>query len=239
MRFPFLALSFLLITGLAVSASGSDRIVVEAEIFTRQSKDETRRWYVLEQDGEVPDLAGAGEATKWVGPKQSAAASASGRTFLKLLPDTRQTHGDKLIRGENFSPEPGKIAILDYPVDFPKPGRYYVWVRAYSSGTEDNGLHVGIDGGWPESGQRMQWCEGKHAWTWQCAQRTAKKHCGEPMQIFLDVKIPGKHVVSFSMREDGFAFDQFLLTTDRGYRPQGEERSVQLPDPPGKAGTDQ
>jgi hypothetical protein len=53
------------------------------------------------------------------------------------------------------------------------------------------------------------------------------------MQIFLDVKRPGEHVVSFSMREDGFAFDQFLLTTDRDYRPQGEERSEQRRDSPG------
>jgi hypothetical protein len=56
------------------------------------------------------------------------------------------------------------------------------------------------------------------------------------MQIFLDVKSPGKHEVSFSMREDGFAFDQFLLTTDRDYRPQGEERSERSPDLPAAIG---
>lgn len=200
-------------------------IVIEAEHFAAQRDDELRRWYVLENDGELPELAGAGEPTTWTRSNLSASATASGRTFVKLLPDTRQTHDDKLIRDENFSPQPGKMAILDYPVYFDEPGRYFVWVRAYSTGTEDNGLHVGLDGQWPESGQRMQWCEGKRSWRWECAQRTAEKHCGEPMQIFLDIETAGRHLVHVSMREDGFTFDQLLLTRDRDYRPDGAEAS--------------
>ncbi len=33
----------------------------------------------------------------------------------------------------------------------------YVWARAYSSGAEDNSLHVGLDAAWPESGVRLHW----------------------------------------------------------------------------------
>lgn len=69
----------------------------------------------------------------------------------------------------------------------------------------------------------MQWCDGKNAWTWGCAQRTEENHCGEPMQIYLDVSEPGTHTVQFSMREDGFAFDQFVLTRDANDRPSGVE----------------
>ena len=204
------------------TADAGKPIAIEAEDFTEQTKASKRRWHILEKGGRLPGWQGAGKPTTWVRSAHSASASASGRTFLRLLPDTRRTHADKLIRGENFSPQPGKLAVLSYPVHFPAAGRYYVWVRAYSTGTEDNGLHVGLDGAWPESGRRMQWCEGKHRWTWNCAQRTPEQHCGVPLQIWLDVDEPGKHTVRFSMREDGFAFDKFLLTTDREYRPTGE-----------------
>lgn len=207
-------------------ANDQGHIVVEAEHFERQELDQVRRWYTLEKSGELPKLDGAGQATKWVRSILSAAAGASGRQFLRLLPDTRKTHDDRLIRGENFAPDPGKMAVLSYRVHFPKAGRYYVWVRAFSTGTEDNGLHVGIDGAWPEHGQRMQWCEGKHAWRWECAQRIEEKHCPVPMEIYLDVDKPGMHTVQFSMREDGFAFDQFLLTRDIAYRPRGEVKGV-------------
>lgn len=98
---------------------------------------------------------------------------------------------------------------------FNNPGRYYLWVRAYSTGTEDNGLHVGLDGTWSESGQRLRWHEGKNSWRWESKQRTPEKHSGEPHKIYLDIENAGLHVVSFSMREDGFEFDKWLMTKDR------------------------
>ena len=87
--------------------------------------------------------------------------------------------------------------------------------RAHSTGSEDNGLHVGLDGEWPESGQRLQWCQGKQQWWWESKQRTEKQHCGEPYKIYLDIEQPGEHVISFSMREDGFEFDKWFMTQDR------------------------
>ena len=41
-------------------------------------------------------------------------------------------------------------------VFFYSPGKYTVWVRAFSTRAEENGLHMGIDGTWPRSGQRIQ-----------------------------------------------------------------------------------
>ncbi|MEM6692634.1 MAG: DUF5060 domain-containing protein, partial [Planctomycetota bacterium] len=195
------------------------RLVVEAEHFRSQTSDDVRSWYSISKTQPLPDLKGAGNPKKLSFSIFSAAAGAGGRTFLRCLPDTRRTHGDKLIRGTNFSPEPGKMAILEYPIHVDEPGRYYVWVRAFSTGSEDNGIHVGLDGQWPASGQRMQWCAGKHEWTWNCAQRTEAKHCGEAMKIFLDIETPGRHTISFSMREDGFTFDQFALSNDIAWRP--------------------
>lgn len=188
-------------------------IAVEAEDFFKQTATKKRAFYLTDAQ-QIPKVSPDGDP--------SHVAGASGNAYLEILPDTRRTHKDKLIKGENFSPEPGKIAVVHYRVHFTTPGRYYVWVRAYSTGSEDNGLHVGIDGTWPASGQRMQWCKGKNTWRWDSMQRTAKKHCGVPYQIFLDVKKPGEHIIHFSMREDGFEFDKWLMTTNRDFkRPTG------------------
>ena len=179
-------------------------IAGEAEDFVRQTLDGTRRWYRSDQrldlrDGDPPHAEGAG-----------------GGVYLEILPDTRRTHADRLIAGENFSNEPGRMGVLTYRIDVKTPGRWYVWVRAHSTGGEDNGIHVGLDGQWPASGQRMQWCQGKGQWWWESKQRTAKVHCGEPGKIYLDIDKAGEHILQFSMREDGFEFDAWRLTRERG-----------------------
>ncbi|TWU04633.1 DUF5060 domain-containing protein [Stieleria varia] len=188
-------------------------IAVEAEHFVRQEMTDTRAFYLTHQEL-TPEISPDGDPNH--------VAGASGGAYLEILPDTRRTHDDRLIKGTNFAPEPGKMAVVSYQVDVPAAGRYYVWVRAHSTGGEDNGLHVGLDGQWPESGQRLQWCEGKKTWRWESKQRTEAEHCGEPYKIFLDIDSPGRHVVSFSMREDGFEFDKWLMTTNRDFpRPTG------------------
>ena len=195
-------------------------IAVEAEHFATQIVAGRRQWY-LTLKNQTPQVKPDGD--------DNHAASASGGAYLEILPDTRRTHGDKLIAGENFSNEPGRIAVLSYPVYFNTPGRYYVWVRAYSTGSEDNGLHVGIDDTWPDSGRRLQWCDGKNSWWWESKQRTNKNHCGEPYKIYLEVERPGLHTIQFSMREDGFEFDKWLMTKDRNFaRPDdaGPEETI-------------
>ncbi len=191
-----------------VFAEKDGLVAVEAEHFFDQTEKEKRAFYLttqndqpeFEPDGDPPHVGGA-----------------SGGAYLEILPDTRRNHGERLMPGQNFSNEPGKLAILHYKVHITNPGRYYVWVRAYSSGSEDNGLHVGLDGSWPETGQRLQWCEGKQSWWWESKQRTEKEHCGVPHQIYLDIKNPGEHTIHFSMREDGFEFDKWLMTKNREF----------------------
>lgn len=188
-------------------------LAVEAEHFLKQTEAGTRAFYLVQADA-IPNIKPDGDAAHL--------AEAGGNAYVEILPDTRRTHADKLTRGVNFSPEPGKMAVLHYPVYFETPGTYYVWVRAHSTGSEDNGLHVGLDGQWPESGQRMQWCQGKKTWRWESKQRTEAQHCGEPGRIFLEVEKPGLHTIHFSMREDGFEFDRWLITTAADFkRPEG------------------
>ena len=133
-----------------------------------------------------------------------------------------------MVPEENFSNEAGKMAIAHYKVKFNSPGRYFVWVRAFSTGGEDNGLHVGINGEWPEHGQRMQWCYGKNRWTWASRQRTKAIHCGVPHEIYLDIDKAGVHDIQFSMREDGFEFDKFLLSNDVHFIPVDKGSEILL-----------
>ena len=177
-------------------------VTVEAEQFVNQEKDEIRNWYIID----------AQTALLFKGVDAGQCKDAGENAFIAVLPDTRVTHDDKLIQGQNFSNIPGEMAIVSYRIHFTNPGKYYVWVRAFSTGSEDNGIHVGLNGNWPESGQRMQWCEGKNQWTWASKQRTEATHCGEEGLIYLEIPSPGEHTISFSMREDGFRFDKFVLS---------------------------
>lgn len=112
------------------------------------------------------------------------------------------------------------MAILRYKVHINNPGRYYVWVRSDSTGSEDNGVHVGLNGQWPESGKRWQTVKKNHR-AWECKQRTPQVHTGVPMQLFLDIETAGEHEILFSMREDGFEMDKFVLASDKNFKPEG------------------
>ncbi len=188
-------------------------VAVEAEhAFEIDANGTERLWYVFSaEDAPVvePD------------PDPPHHDSASGGSCLEGLPDTRVTHDDQLQSGVNFYGSGGQGPILRYRVWINEPGRYWVRVRAYSTGTEDNGIHVGLDGQWPASGARIQWCSGKNQWTWSGAQRTDANHCGEENMIFLDIDEPGEHEIMFSMREDGFEMDKWMLTNDPEVFPEG------------------
>lgn len=204
------ALSLPIINNALTFEEQNGSVSIEAEYFYQQSLTQKRKWFRTSKE-ELPKI-GRDEDKQHV-------YDASNNAYLEILPDERVTHDDKLIHGENFTNEPGKIAVLSYKVKFNTPGRYYVWVRAFSTGREDNVLHVGLNNIWLENGRRMQWCTGKNQWTWESKQRTKEIHCGVPHKIYLDIHKKGIHTVQFSMREDGFEFDKFILTNDTNYIP--------------------
>lgn len=184
---------------------------VEAEAFHFKSSNGTNReWYLRSKNSSVslPNVT-----------LEDHTQQASKNAYIEALPDTRITHDDPLIHGENFFPIAGVGGIVAYKIKITNPGKYYIWGQAFSSGPEDNGVHVGINGQWPESGARMQWCEGKNKWTWSSAQRVPENHCGTPSTIYLDIDKPGDYIISFSMREDGFELDRWVMTKDINYTP--------------------
>ena len=201
-------------------------VAAEAEHFVKQELTDVRAWHIISTVN-APDIEPDADPAN--------AADASGGAYLEILPDNRRTHDEKLIRGENFSPEPGKMAILTYRVYFSTPGRYYFWGRIYSTGPEDNGMHIGINGSWPESGQRWQTVK-KRAWQWDCKQRTDAVHVGVPMQLYIDVDTVGSQTIQISMREDGFQLDKWVMSRDINYVPTGMgpksvSRNVEPPPP--------
>lgn len=165
-----------------------------------------------EQDGFV--MIDATKFSKQTMTKKRKWKLVDNKTAIQILPDTRKTHSDKLINGENFSDKPGEAAVVHYRVKINNPGKYYVWLSALSTGSEDNGVHVGIDGEWPETGKRMQWCDGKKQWTWASKQRTAQNHCGICGGIYLNINESGEHELMFSMREDGFKMNRIVLSKE-------------------------
>ena len=184
---------------------------INAEDFASQSLDSIRRWYVIGPGDNGPNIQDR--------DRNHSESAASGK-YIEILPDTRATHANTIASGINFSNTPGQMGVLSYNVYFNTPGQYIVWVRAFSTGSEDNGLHVGIDGTWPESGQRVQLCQGKRQWTWSSAQRVPENHCGYPKTIRIDVPSAGIHAIHLSMREDGFELDKFVMALDESYEPK-------------------
>lgn len=189
-------------------------VVVEAENFAKQVSDEVRKWYIVDAN-QTPDVQPDHD--------ENHSAGASGNAYIEILPDTRKNHSEPLVRQVNFTEDPGRIGVLYYPVYFNNPGRYYVWARVCPTGSEDNGLHVGIDGKWPASGKRMQWISKNSQWHWDSKQRTEEVHTGEKYLIYLDVEKPGYHTIMFSMREDGFEMDKWLMSTNKDILVHGDK----------------
>jgi hypothetical protein len=88
-------------------------VAVEAEHFFSQTNDEIRKWHIIGENSKSESQQFDANISK----------TASAKSYIAVLPDTRVTHDDKLIAGENFSNEPGKMAVVSYKVKFKNPGK--------------------------------------------------------------------------------------------------------------------
>ena len=178
-------------------------IVLEAEDFV--SGDD--RWVLTEP----------GTPTQQDDPDPNHTLGASGGAYLELLPDIRVKHGDPFGPPRGLWAEAGEGPTLTYAADFPEVGRYHAHVRLYSTGSEDNGIHIGLNDEWPESGAEMQGCTAGHkAWRWTSRQRGAGGFaCGIDHTAWVTVTETGPQIVGVSAREDGFEIDRVMLIKDR------------------------
>ena len=149
-------------------------------------------------------------AQQEVDPDGNHSSSASGGEYMEVLPDFRVTHDDPFHPSGSLW-DAFKGPELTYTINFPEAGRYFVHVRAYSTGSEDNGAHVGLNGDFPPQARRMQWCRGKNKWTWSSAQRDSggAGSCGLEKTVYLDVPSGGVHEVNLQagQRAESFFLD--------------------------------
>ena len=182
----------------------ADYIAIDVEGEENVSKDD--RWVLTEPTTPAQEQD----------PDGNHSDTAVGNAYLELLPDIRVTHGDPFGPPTAIWGAAGTGPEMSFMVEFPEPGRYYVHVRALSTGSEDNGIHVGLNDDWPVHGERMQWCTGGRGWQWSSRQRDSggAGPCGASHTVWLEVPSAGTHNVKFSAREDGFEFDRFILIKD-------------------------
>ena len=151
-------------------------LVMEAENYHSKANTSARDWSTFPATGTpTPDPDGA-----------HATGTGNGK-YVEILPDSRTTHDDLLEIGVNYFETGVGAPSVHYQVRITTPGRYYARIRAYSTGTEDNGVHLGVNNTWPLSGTAVQWCDGKNKWTWSGARRVPENHCGITNGIYLDL----------------------------------------------------
>lgn len=121
------------------------------------------------------------------------------------------------------TPDQGELAssiqetpMLSYMVYFNYPGKHYIWVRG--SGDSNNAgvgssdsIHVGLNGTVASSAYRID--QFPSEWTW------SRNTPSNPIAS-VNVVNAGVNVVNFWMREDGLAFDKFVITSDQNYKPE-------------------
>jgi len=138
----------------------------------------------------------------------SSNGAASGSAAMEAIPDI----GSLIATGyTTTSPR------LDYDVNFVTTGTHYVWVRGFSTDGTDNSVHIGLDGIDLTSSRRIDdFTPNTWDWTNQIIDS------GGNLQVAtINVTSAGNHTLNAWMREDGFRFDKFFVTTDPNFVPSG------------------
>lgn len=174
---------------------------------------EAERFNMVDDNGTTRSWYAADDANRPMPDPDPERAGASGGSYMEALPDdavNQQTPGD----GPRVS----------YDIEFTTTGTYYVHVRGWVNDDNDNTVHVGVDGMWPASGTRIQWCAAwTGSWVWSShIDGSSMDECGMADSAQIQIDTPGMHTVSFAMREDGFEFDKVVLTTQAGFTPDGQ-----------------
>ena len=221
-------------------------VSIEAEHYTSQdnTEDFMTEWYTFEAGEPDPNVSCVTNTVCTSGNRPMCnqygncdgddidPADASNNAYVEALPDRRRDDSEAQTGNLGVTDQPQRGPILHYSVNFTTPGRYYAWARARGQGPAANGLHIGIDGDWPDnttvnnenSGMRWQF---RNGWEWTQNRRGARTHTGgvsggRDSNVWIEVSTAGVHDVTIGMREDGLEFDKLVLARDAGFEPQGD-----------------
>lgn len=113
-----------------------------------------------------------------------------------------------------------RSARLVFPVNFPRPGRYRVWLRCRSSSDHDNDCYIMLDG---EPAYRPtpngMWAKvdglktNHREWAWESQPKTAV-HLDPSLRrggVWIEVTSAGPHELQLASRSENFAVDSVVL----------------------------
>jgi len=122
------------------------------------------------------------------------------------------------------TPNEGQLAVtandvpmLGYLVSFRHSGQHFLWVRGLGDTDEsgmgnDDSIQVGLNGSLADTAANVNTFPNE--WTW------SRTTASGPVAT-LNVVDAGVNMINFWMREDGFAFDKFVITNDPDFVPTG------------------
>ncbi|MBK8972758.1 MAG: hypothetical protein IPM37_16015 [Hahellaceae bacterium] len=114
--------------------------------------------------------------------------------------------------------EEDKLALcprMDYAIDFPSPGTYYVWVRGVGPNGSSDSLHIGLDGQTQAGSVKLSDYLPLGSLRWGHLMN------GTTTPITLNVSSAGLHTLNVWMRESGMIADKIVLTQDANFVPAG------------------
>ncbi|MFT5124675.1 MAG: hypothetical protein ACI9TH_003395 [Kiritimatiellia bacterium] len=133
-----------------------------------------------------------------------------GETAMHALPN------DGTVINDNFI---GTSPRLDYQVAFNRAGTHYVVLRGYGENSSDNSIHVGINGQFVDTSDRMRENEYELGWSNDTADNIIAS---------LEVPSAGVHTINIWMREDGYFLQRILLSSTPNFVPHGEGPPLSL-----------
>lgn len=99
---------------------------------------------------------------------------------------------------------------LNYTVNIPTAGIYYIWLRGVSYGESSDSAHIGLDGVVQSTSDKITGFGGSPGWSNKTMDGTVAS---------ISVATAGVHTLNLFMREDGFLVDQISLTPNALYSP--------------------
>lgn len=132
--------------------------------------------------------------------------------YMRARPNSGIAYGSN-------QPYQSNSPYMTYKVPFPEPRSdlppvtYYVWIRGWGGSTNDDSVHVDLEGDGVLDALDMSGWDSS-VWQW----RSIRMDLGRP-----SVRVSGDafHTLWLWMREDGMQVDKILLTTDPNYTPSG------------------
>ncbi|MEO1619066.1 MAG: Ig-like domain-containing protein, partial [Planctomycetota bacterium] len=132
--------------------------------------------------------------------------AASGGGYLTSLPNDGTNTGDSTNGPRR-----------DYSVTVDAPGTFYVWARTRTSSSQDDSIHIGLEGT-PATYGKLGLNNSSSDWAWR---NTVDGRAGAD-RVTVHFDTAGTHTVNLWMREDGSQVDKIFLTRSANETPSGD-----------------